>query len=331
MGARVTMLMAIAIAELRTPVPVLAQATAPQLILEEEMAWSVPSGFAPTRIFLCPVDRILLYSATSAEFLLLDSNLDPLARASVPGTSVPVALIVTRNDELVTFDYDPPGLSRYSLTGVALGTNPFPIQGQIVDATFAPGLGWAVLVRTAPDTLTVAIREPVSAHWAVLPVESSAPSRDMPMYITLTSTEVLLTELHSPHDVYSVRRSDGRVIAFSQAASVLSADTPRSSRDTDDIAAAPWISLPTLSLGAGYFQTLSHTGSDVRIFVRYDRSGVEMERRTVDVPLAFAVAAPDGDKGQLWGARQLNELEIVRFAWRWTQADGVVHQSEVLP
>lgn len=117
MDARMTrmllLLMVTASAGLGTPKPVVAQDTTLELILEEEIAWSVPSGFAPTRIFLCPVNRILLYSPASAEFLLLDRSFDPVARASVPGTSVPIALIVTGNDELVTFDYNPPGLSRF--------------------------------------------------------------------------------------------------------------------------------------------------------------------------------------------------------------------------
>ena len=306
------------------PADVSAQETPPKLVLEEELAWSAPLGFAPTRIFLSPGDRTLLYSPKSREFVLLDKNFSPLFRAAVPANSLPIAIIVTAQDERVTITNDPPALKRFSANGVLLDTDYIPITGHVVDATYTPTLGWAVLLSTPQRILTVALRMPANDRWKVLPVGGPiATNSERPMHITVAPNEVLLTVVQSPHVVYSVRRSDGRVTAFRQSKPSSSA----ASRDTASSAVpiAPWISLPTLSLGTGYLQTLSDTGSDRRIFVRYDENGLEVEKRSIDVPLGFSMATTDGERGRLWGGRQLNYLEVVRYKWRWTRDGDALH------
>lgn len=308
------------------PSYVAAQDVPRKLVLEEDVTWSAPVGFAPTRISLCPADRTLLYSPQSREFVLLDKDFSPLLRASVPPNSLPLAMIVTEHDELVTITNDPPALNRFSGSGEVLNIDYIPVHGQVVDAMYTPALGWAALLSTPESTLMVALRAPATDHWTLLPVDPTATSSEQPMHVTLTPTEVLLTVVRSPHTVYSVRRIGGQVTTFHQSDPSSSA----ASRDTASgaIPTAPWISLPTLSLDGGYLQTLSDTGSDRRIFVRYDQNGVEVDRRSIGVPLAFSAATTDGEKGLLWGGRQLNDLEIVRYKWRWTQAgDAPHHQS----
>ena len=160
-------------------------AQGPRIVLELEATWSPPPGFAPTKVFLSPNGATLLYDQASRRFVSLDSTLHPFAEGAIPARLDPVALFVTPRGRMELITRDPPHIALLSASGQLVRHTPIDIDGYVIDATFAPDLGWAALFRTANTSYTIGIQHPDSSEWSFMPVEGFSISAESPVYMTL--------------------------------------------------------------------------------------------------------------------------------------------------
>ena len=62
--------------------------------------------------------------------------------------------------------------------------------------------------------------------------------------------------------------------------------------------------------------------------IRYDAVGRQVAMHRLRVPIAFSAGTLSESGGQLWGARRLNELAIVRYKWRWIRPESSTLDEE---
>lgn len=181
------------------------------------------------------------------------------------------------------------------------GRSPGPPHPFRIDQAVHVGDAWIVGGHDAGGIYRLhRIRTSGDAFPITLP-PSLPPASPLPPRLGIVARGLSITAAAPPYTT-AILSLDGRVAA------ILRPNRPWFSEKPGE--PAQWTAQPPVDLLDGYVQTFADLASNRRIFVRYDRAGREIRRRTLDVPLALLARTADG---HLVGVRQMKGKELVFF------------------
>jgi hypothetical protein len=220
----------------------------------------------------------------------LPPNLRPLAAWSGSGGL-----------EIVTSE--PAGIHFIGEGGTRLGSEPLAAEGTILEAARGRE-GWYLLMEDT-EAGALLVRGP-----------GGRTSRRAPSYGGLTVDNrgmverVWLTQFRYPFAIFDLTGGD-------QTKAAMQPDGPMldSLLSVFGAEGSPrWASLPIVVLEVGFLQTLVDLSGDRRVFIVYGPGGEVSSVTSIDVPLGLVASATD--LPVLYGARQTDGLELVRYSYR---------------
>ena len=262
------------------------------------LASEIPAGLA-----LSALGRIAVFEQSSPIVTLLgpDTNSSKTSIHVARGV-VGVAFI---GDTIVEVATDtPPALSRFTLQGKPIGSTPLHLDDRMVEAQAENGIWYFGTLALKPVRYRV-IRRGANGPRNVFSVSGDSLLRSVPglFRFSVFGGEVLVTRRERP---FTVTRLD-------TSGAVLRSVEPGGIAFSDSGATERWLSLPALSLGAPYLQTLANVRTNERRILRVSRDGLLLKETILSAPIGFVASYPT--ERILVGVRSLRVREIVLYRW----------------
>ncbi|MGD2154080.1 MAG: hypothetical protein PVG79_12490 [Gemmatimonadales bacterium] len=293
------------------------QSSSELLELEESFAISLPDSFQITGAAISPSGLLALWSWNSA--YLIVARPPPGAAEGEMRTigqlhlSRPIGAAFLGSDSLLeVVDAAGPSVLGFSFDGALLYERSLEVPAE-PEVAAHDGFAWFLGV---PDSGQYRIFRVDGKGGRTLQVYSIERNEEDPWYLPIFQLsagngEIFAAMTESPFEVCRLS-PDGQLLGTMRPGGEdeLSDDRGGSRRLL--------VALPVLRLANHLLQTQADLSSDLRIVTIYDSAGHVVRRRTVNAPMGFVASLPD--RRILLAVRWTGKLELVGYAWRWSDA-----------
>ncbi|HYW07987.1 MAG TPA: hypothetical protein VE913_13585 [Longimicrobium sp.] len=284
----------------------------------QEVATSIlPDSFALKGVALSPDGRAVMWAANQPYVLVEHRSQLRVVRSS--SMLRPVAIGFASADSAIeVIDAERRSLLRLSFAGERLTEHGLEIPWGVESAARSAA-GWVLGGRDVVGNYRVLAWDPNGGRRRLLTLlAKESGGKRLAMTLSAAGTEVLAAQVSAPH----VGRRLTVAAAEGSGAPIRAFETPKLSGSSRE--AGLWISMAILPLDRGYIRTFTDLRSDRRVLVTYDGSGAMLRRTPIRLPMA--VIATDPGRRMLLAVRRTDQLELVRYHWRWagtTPTQGV--------
>ncbi len=285
----------------------------PYLRLTEVSSNPVPDSFPVSGLVGSRDGELALWSPNASFLLMLrDGEFRALGKGSL---HQPVGAKFLHDRRIEVVDAEQKQLVTFSRGAIEV-VRPLKIPMEIWNAV-GTDEGWFIAGADSSNLYSVYFRDHTSTdpHRIYQQEIGTTSSATGAAYLSTDGQSAIITLAEAPFTT-TVVDSEGKVqlIMTPDAGSVNALDT--ASVETGPL----WISLPVVSLGEAFVQTLADSRSDLRVFVLFDDTGQIIRRTEIVAPLGFAGSLPSDST--LIAVRRLEGQEIVRAAAAQLDCEG---------
>lgn len=286
-----------------------------QLVLEEQSHYAVSDAFEVARLSSDGAGGALLVAQSSPDLVHIDARGEVIDSIGLEAATRILAL--SRSDGRVheaVFEDSLGALWRFVVETGESARLQYPPSLLPLDATH-DGQSWTVLaLRTGPQLIpttatqgadrTVLLRQVAPTDVLEVMSEFDEPFSKL---ISTQPGQFLLTR--------PLRPFGGALVDYE--GDVLLAMSARDPNVPDATIEPSWQALQLLALDWGYLQVIVDRRSNLRALVRFDEGGRLVQETLLDAPLGLAMT--DVAAREVWGARRVGGVELVKYRWRWVR------------